>query len=241
MSRPARSRLPWQLVVTCEHASAAIPKSLGDLGLPARVLRSHRAFDVGALPIAQSLAKALRAPWFVGRWSRLVADLNRSDAHPRVIAARVDGRLVPGNQLDAAALAQRLARYWRPWREQVERRITALVARGPVLHVAVHSFVERLGGVERKNDIGLLCDPARRREVAFCRQLQQSLAASGLRVRRNFPYFGDTDGFTTHLRQRLPVARYVGIEIECNQRRVRTAAGQHAVAAALHALGHLAE
>lgn len=220
-------------VVSCEHASAAIPPALGTLGLPVRVRASHRAFDVGALPIARELARALRVPCHAGRWSRLVADLNRSAEHAGVIAARVDGRVVPGNDLDAAGRAARLARYWTPWRTRVERAIGAQVARGPVLHLAVHSFVERLGGVERRNDFGLLCDPRRPREVAFCRRLQARLRTLGFVVRRNFPYFGHTDGLTTHLRQRLPAARYLGVEIECNQRRVRTAAGQRAFAAAL--------
>nr|MCU0865398.1 N-formylglutamate amidohydrolase [Planctomycetota bacterium] len=60
-------------------------------------------------------------------------------------------------------------------------------------------------------------------------------------VRRNFPYFGDTDGFTTHLRQQLPAARYLGLEIECNQRAVTAVAGQRrfarALLLALHELG----
>ncbi len=233
MTAAARTPAPWQIVLTCEHASAAVPAALGDLGLPARVLRSHRAFDQGALPIARTLARALRTPLLAGAWSRLVADLNRSAEHAKVIAERIDGRAVPGNQLTAAGRQQRLRRYWQPWRQRTERRIAAMAARGPVLHLAIHSFVERLGGVERTNDLGLLCDPARSREVAFCRGLQRTLAAAGWKVRRNFPYFGHTDGFTTHLRSRLPAARYLGIEIECNQRRVRTASGQRAIAAAL--------
>lgn len=219
-----------QVVVTCEHASRALPTACAGLGLPARVLRSHRAYDLGALPIARAVARALRVPCFAGRWSRLLADLNRSADHRAVIAQRVDGRTVPGNQLDDAARAARLQRYWAPFRAQVGAHITALAERGPVLHLSVHSFVERLGGVERIDDCGLLCDPARPREVAFCRALQQRLRERGCTARRNFPYFGDTDGHTTHWRARLPAARYLGIEIECNQRRLRQPAGLRTMA-----------
>ena len=42
--------------------------------------------------------------------------------------------------------------------------------------------------------------------------------APNLRVRRNYPYAGWTDGLTTYLRTRFPPQRYVGIEIEINQR-----------------------
>jgi predicted N-formylglutamate amidohydrolase len=222
-----------QLLVTCEHASPAVPKELGDLGLSRAVLRSHRGWDPGALGIAEAIARAFAVPLHVGQWSRLVADLNRSEDHARVVAARVDGELVPGNQLDKAALAQRLARFWRPYRQQAETAITAAARRSRVLHLSVHSFTPQLGGVVRKNDIGLLCDPQRPLEVAFCESLKTQLVARGLSVRRNFPYFGDTDGFTTHLRARLPVRSYLGIEIECNQRLVSALAGERKVAAAL--------
>ena len=222
-----------QLLVTCEHASPAVPKELGDLGLPRAVLRSHRGFDPGALGIAEAIARTFAVPLHRGQWSRLVADLNRSEDHARVVAERVDGRLVPGNQLDAAALAQRLATYWRPYRQQAETAIAAAARSTGVLHLSVHSFTPQLGGVERRNDIGLLCDPQRPLEVAFCDALKTELVARGLSVRRNFPYFGNTDGFTTHLRARLPVRSYLGIEIECNQRLVAKAAGERRVASAL--------
>lgn len=222
-----------QVLVTCEHASRAVPKPLADLGLSAAVLRSHRGWDPGALGIARTIAAALGTRPLVGRWSRLVADLNRSASNPGVVPGKVDGRTVPGNQLDAAALATRLQRYWLPYRLQVERMAQDLAERGPLLHLSVHSFVERLGGVDRHNDIGLLCDPARIREVALCRRLAALLRRTDLAVRRNFPYFGNTDGLTTHLRGLLPQSRYLGIEVECNQRRVRTLAGEQQVAAAL--------
>lgn len=222
-----------QLVLTCEHASSAVPAALGDLGIGADVLQSHRGFDAGAAAIARRLAAALSVPAWFGKWSRLLVDLNRSADHPGVIATRVDGRPIPANRLTAAARRQRLQRYWTPWRRQAEAGIRALAARAPVLHLSVHSFTPRLRGVERRADLGLLHDPRRPREVAWCEALKDPLRASGLSVRRNFPYFGDTDGFTTHLRSMLPAARYLGIEIECNQREVAAAAGQRRFAQAL--------
>lgn len=235
MTVPAPWRRPprLQVVVTCEHASNAVPRDLHGLGLPASVLRSHRGWDPGALPIARSLAKVLAAPLHVGPWSRLVVDLNRSDDHPRVIARRVDGRTVPGNVLSAAARQDRIDWHWRPWRDAVVRDIESAAARGLVLHLSVHSFVEKLGGVERKNDVGLLHDPRRPQELAFCEALRRPLAAAGLVVRRNFPYFGHTDGFTSWLRSRWPANRYLGIEIECNQRLSRTVPGQRRLLRAL--------
>ncbi len=232
MSRRRASGVPDAFVVSCEHASRAIPRPLGDLGLPAAVLRSHRAFDRGALGVARLLAKGLRVPLHAGTWSRLVVDLNRSADNPGVVPRSVDGRRIPGNDLTAAQCRRRVRDLWRPYRAEVQRAIAAV---GPacVLHLSVHSFTPELHGVVRANDIGLLCDPSRPREVAFCMQLQQELRARGFEVRRNFPYFGTTDGFTSYVRQRMPAARYLGIEIECNQRVVATKAGERFVGSAL--------
>jgi hypothetical protein len=46
--------------------------------------------------------------------------------------------------------------------------------------------------------------------------------APELRVRYNYPYRGNTDGLGTWLRNRHPASRYLGIEIEINQRLVVT-------------------
>lgn len=222
-----------RLVVTCEHATNAVPRELGDLGLPADVLASHRGWDPGALPIAQAIAQAFRAPLFAGEWSRLVVDLNRSPDHAHVVRRSVDGRVIEGNRLSREQRAERVACYWASYRQAAEAKIRALVVRGPVLHLSVHSFTGQLHGVVRRNHIGLLHDPARPREVAFCDALKVPLVAAGLVVRRNFPYFGNTNGFTNWLRRRLPAARYLGIEIECNQVVSCTRAGQQRLAAAL--------
>ncbi|MFI4875804.1 MAG: N-formylglutamate amidohydrolase, partial [Blastopirellula sp. JB062] len=40
------------------------------------------------------------------------------------------------------------------------------------------------------------------------------------RIRFNYPYLGKADGLTTSLRKKLTGDRYVGIELEVNQRLV---------------------
>jgi predicted N-formylglutamate amidohydrolase len=84
----------------------------------------------------------------------------------------------------------------------------------------VHSFVPVLRGVKRTADIGLLYDPARRYESAVCTTWKRAFERCdpGLRVRRNYPYLGTADGLTTSLRRRFPADRYVGIELEMNQK-----------------------
>ncbi len=223
------------LVVTCEHASNAVPKELHGLGLLASRRQQHVAWDPGALPVAQAIAAAFDAPLMVGEWSRLVVDLNRSEDHPRLCAARTEDGPVPGNQaLTAADRERRLQRWWRPFRAATARAVgRAVVTSGGCLHLSVHSFVERLNGVERRSDVGLLFHPQRPRERALVVALQAALVAQGLSVRKNFPYFGHTDGHTQSLRSSQSPARYLGIEIELNQRTARTAAGQRRFAVAL--------
>ena len=45
--------------------------------------------------------------------------------------------------------------------------------------------------------------------------LQQKVVS--LRIRRNYPYLGKTDGFTSFLRKKYSAKFYAGIEIEINQ------------------------
>ena len=88
--------------------------------------------------------------------------------------------------------------------------------------MSIHSFTPILNGIERIADIGLLFDPARKQESRFCRELQGKLREqpTPLRVRRNYPYRGTSDGLTTALRCKFPGDQYLGIEIEINQARL---------------------
>jgi predicted N-formylglutamate amidohydrolase len=79
-----------------------------------------------------------------------------------------------------------------------------------------------LDGVVRKPDIAFLYDPARAAERTFAAAWIQGLrgVSPGRIVRRNDPYRGAADGLTTALRRAHPEERYVGIEVEVNQRHV---------------------
>lgn len=221
------------VLVTCEHASNRVPAELDGLGLPAAVLEKHVGWDPGAAFVARGLSQAMRVPLHLGSWSRLVVDLNRSPDHPRAIPRHLSGRRIRVNELDAKGRAARLARYWQPYRSAVERSVRTRIAKaGACLHLSIHSFVERLYGRERRLDFGLLYEPARPRERAFIDGLFPLLEQQGFVVRRNRPYFGNTDAFVTWLRTQHPAEQYLGIEIEMNQRIARTPAGRRRLLAA---------
>jgi len=177
--------------------------------------------------VGRLLARALGAPLHLSRWSRLVADVNRSAFHPRVVPRTTGGRRVPANHdLDPAERRERIARYWQPYRDAVEEDLDrAVAAHGRVLHISIHSFVERLSGRERRFETGLLYNPARRLERSMADRLARRLSAAGYRLRRNQPYSGLDDGFCMRMRAERRVSSYLGMEIEMNQRAVRREAG----------------
>jgi predicted N-formylglutamate amidohydrolase len=208
-----------RLVLSCEHATNRVPPEFaGRITCSSRFLASHRGYDAGAAEAARALAKRFEAPLFEGTLTRLLIDLNRPEGDPNLYSRFLRG-------LAEADRARLLARYHRPhWdkvRAEVERRKSPGL---PVVHVSVHSFTPELRGERRQADIGFLFDAARVLERRFCAgwraALEQELAREGvaLVLLFNSPYAGDAPALTTSLRERLPKAAYLGIEIEINQR-----------------------
>jgi predicted N-formylglutamate amidohydrolase len=163
--------------------------------------------------MARALASAFSAPLVTSSISRLLVDLNRSTGHPQLFSPATRGE-------PATVRVEIIAKYYRPYRAQVEGLVRHAVARGRrVIHISSHSFTPELDGKVRRAEVGLLYDPGRRGEAELCARWKASLAAFApqLQVRRNYPYAGKGDGLTSHLRRRFPHGAYVGIELEVNQ------------------------
>lgn len=206
---------PDAVLLSCEHAGNRIPDAytaifVGYEGL----LTSHRGYDIGALQIAQLLARRLPAPLFFNEVTRLLVDANRSAQNPHAFSKLT-------RSLPEEMRKQILTEIYLPYRMQIEQAIARYAARNwQTLHLSVHTFTPILHGRARSADIGLLYDPQRRAEKAFCTIWRQQLRKllSQLRIRRNYPYRGKADGLTTHLRRRFAPETYLGIELEVNQR-----------------------
>ena len=204
-----------QFLVTCEHGGNRIPARYRDsfVGHEA-LLQGHRGFDFGALAMARELAQALGAKLIFSTISRLLVDLNRSPTHPRLHAEWV-------RRLPDSCRRQILIDYYLPFRASAEAAIMHALASGKrVIHLSSHSFTPELDGVVRAADVGLLYDPARAGEAALCREWRTRLKARepSLRVRRNYPYTGRSDGFAAYLRRHFAADKYIGVELEINQR-----------------------
>jgi predicted N-formylglutamate amidohydrolase len=174
--------------------------------LSTRFLGTHRGYDPGALAVARDIAAAAGAPLFYSTVTRLLVELNRPLGHPQVFFLN----------LPEETRAALLARYYFPYWKAVEK---AVRRRRRVLHLSVHSFTPRFRGVRRTTDIGLLFDPARPAEAAFCRRWREEILKrnASLRVRYNDPYPGVFPSLVDSLRKALG-RRYVGIQVEVNQK-----------------------
>lgn len=202
-------------IVSCEHASNKVPPRFSRVFIgQEKVLFSHQGYDYGTAELARSLAGQIHAPVYLGAISRLLIDLNRSPSNRKSLFTQYS-RMLAQNERELL-----LQKYYLPYREKVEDAVGEMIGKGKqVVHISIHSFASVKRGKTRKADIGLLYDPARKAEKDICAFMVQLLKTEmvTLRVRRNYPYQGITDGFTSYLRRKYAATFYAGIEIEINQ------------------------
>ena len=201
------------VLVTCDHASRAVPHALAKLGLGERELSLHIGWDIGAGAVTRDLARLLDAPAILTGYSRLVIDCNRDLEDPTSIPAVSDGIAVPGNRdLDAAQRARRVETLFRPYHAAIERTVDGFIGRG--VHPAVfsiHSFTPSMNGIARPWHIGVLWNRDPRIPVPLMAALRRE---HGLVVGDNEPYSArEPAGYTvrTHAENRgLP---HMAVEI----------------------------
>ena len=146
------------LLLLCDHASKAIPKALGDLGITAAELDRHIGWDIGALEAAKELSDRLDAPLLASGYSRLVIDCNRWPGGEGSTPEVSDGTPIPANaglskdQVDARAEAC----FW-PYHKEVDRQLDAMTANSrKVCLLVVHSFTPEMKGFKRPWHLGVL-------------------------------------------------------------------------------------
>lgn len=201
------------ILLTCEHGGNDVPDEYRHLFEDAHhVLETHRGWDIGILPFAEAMARYLQAPLLSSTVSRLLVELNRSLGHKQLFSEF-------STKLPKGARQELLRKYYFPHREMVAQAVDRALEYGRVYHVTVHSFTPELNGQVRNADVTFLYDYRRKDETKLATLWQNELqSALGVKVRRNYPYRGHTDGLETALRKHWQESRYVGLCVEVNQK-----------------------
>ena len=173
--------------LTCDHAGNRLPRRLGSLGLAARDLERHIAWDAGAAGVARALSRRLDATLVLQTYSRLVIDCNRNPEVPDAMPAVSENTAIPGNRnLSTAAARARVREVWAPYHDDISRRLDARQRAGrPSVLVAVHSFTPVYNGERRPWHIGVLYNRDPRLAHIMLDLLR---GADGLVVGDNQPY-----------------------------------------------------
>ena len=200
------------VLVLCDHAANLIPPAYGTLGLTPEDLARHIAYDIGAAPVAEYLAWALRAPALLTRYSRLLIDPNRGRDDPTLVMQLSDGRIVPGNAaVDEAEIEARIARFYAPYHQAIAAAIDLGVAAGkPPVLLAIHSFTQAWKSVPRPWHVAVLWDKDPRLACALLRKLA---AIPGIIVGDNVPYSGQLKGDTLYQHGTLRGLAHALIEV----------------------------
>ena len=175
------------VLLTCDHASRAIPRALKKLGLADEVIARHIGWDIGAAMVTRHLAPLLEAPALLAGYSRLVIDCNRPPEDPSSIPASSDGVAIPGNiDLPQEARLARCEALFEPYHAAIDARLAALrrASAAPAL-ISAHSFTPRMGGRARPWHVGVLWDEDGRIALPLLAGLR---AEAGLVVGDNEPY-----------------------------------------------------
>lgn len=204
---------PFLLV--CDHAGRAVPRALGDLGLPPQEFERHIAWDLGALALAQLMAERLNATLIAQPYSRLVIDCNRDPARPDAFVTLADGTHVPANlELDAAGRQARTQAIHAPYHRAITEELDARAARGgpPTALILVHSFTPVMRGQQRPWQVGVLHQGNALSIQALAWLNAQSSQIDGLTVGDNQPYAMDDVDYTAPVHAQARGLEYLELE-----------------------------
>jgi predicted N-formylglutamate amidohydrolase len=215
------------VVLVCEHASHHIPTEFRGLGLSEADLKSHAAWDPGAMAVAQLMSTRLDAVLVASEVSRLVYDCNRPPDAPDAMTECSETISVPGNRnLTTAKKKARADTYYRPFEAALRKTIRQITS--PVI-VTIHSFTPVFHGKLRTVEIGILHDSDARLADAM---LGTGTAHTTANVQRNAPY-GPEHGVTHTLCEHAINAGHLNVMLEIRNDLIATTEQQSTMAGIL--------
>lgn len=213
-----------RVLLVCDHASNAIPRILGKLGLDDAALEQHIAYDIGAKILIQHLSQHLDAPAVLAGYSRLVVDLNRNLDDASVIPEVSDNTVIQGNQnISAEHRSQRVNSFFTPYRTAIDMMLQRFKAKEIVpAFISIHSFTPEMAGYFRPWQVGVLWDKDPRISLPLMEKLRAH--PDGFNIGDNEPYSGiDLADYTIDHHAESAGLPHVSIEIR--QDLVNTEAG----------------
>ncbi len=209
------------LVLCCDHASRAVPKFMGNLGLDADQFDRHIAYDIGAEAVTRNLCDSLDAQAVLAGYSRLILDLNRPPGHPDQMPEISDGTVIlPNQSIDEEERLMRMRELFEPYHTTLRQALVETWARmKPPALFSVHSFTPRFGTEHRPWDVGILWN----RDPRLAVPLIEKLRALGLHVGDNEPYSGRQIAYTINCHGAS--SGLANVVIEINQDQVMDPAG----------------
>jgi predicted N-formylglutamate amidohydrolase len=190
-----------QFVVVCDHASNRIPDDYKTFGFDPEALKTHIAWDPGALGVARHLMRSLDAPLIWPDISRLVIDCNRPPGSATLIVTESERGPVTANQgLSDDERRRRLAHIHAPYHDAIDACLNER-ADQEIAIVAIHSFTPIYLGRSRPWQVGIVFDDDRR--VAD-RLLQGLKGDAKLTVGSNEPYSPADEVYYTVARHARP-------------------------------------
>ena len=200
-----------RVLLTCEHASNALPAPWVWPEEDRWIVDTHWAWDLGIADVTRHLAHAIGAPAVLARFSRLLCDVNRPLDAETLFRAVADGHPVRLNaDLTDAERHRRIARFHEPYHATAD----AMLARYPqAVVLSMHSFTPiYLDGPPRPMEIGVLFD----REDEISHAMAESFARDGWNVALNEPYSGK-DGLIYSADRHATRHRRRALELEVRQ------------------------
>ena len=228
-----------EFFLTADHAGRAIPRRLGNLGLPQRELARHIAWDIGIAAVTEKLAQALDASAVLQEYSRLVIDCNRAPGWASSIPVLSELTAIPGNEnIPPAECEARRREIFLPYHDRIAELLDRRSAHGRrTVLIAMHSFTPVFKGEPRNIDIGILYNRDARLADVLINLLR---AEGGFVVGDNAPYaITEASDYTVPVHgegRGLP-----HVEIEIRQDLIGDEVGQTAWAALLARLLPIAD
>ncbi len=199
------------IVLTCEHASYAVPRDYRNLGIEDDDLRRHIGWDIGARWVVEALSHALDAPAVCSRYSRLLIDCNRDLHDHDLIVPESDGTKVWGNaDVSDEEKERRIDEFYRPYHDAIDQLLRERTNQKTILF-SIHSFTPVLGQKARPFDLGVLFD----QHEDLAQEVGQRLHHQQYRIRYNEPYSG-LDGLIFSARSHGDRHGLLYLELEIN-------------------------